>query len=45
MEVYCDQNTGLGGWVLIQQREDGSVNFNRTWNEYRAGFGKIDKHG
>ncbi|KAI5086784.1 fibrinogen alpha chain precursor, partial [Silurus meridionalis] len=45
VEVYCDQATGLGGWILIQQREDGSVNFNRTWNEYRVGFGKIDKHG
>ncbi|XP_060716033.1 fibrinogen alpha chain [Tachysurus vachellii] len=45
VEVYCDQATGLGGWVLIQQREDGSVNFNRTWDEYRVGFGNIDKHG
>ncbi|TTP11307.1 Fibrinogen alpha chain [Bagarius yarrelli] len=45
VEVYCDQATGLGGWALIQQREDGSVNFNRTWDEYRVGFGKIDKHG
>ncbi|GAA6088288.1 fibrinogen alpha chain [Tachysurus ichikawai] len=45
VEVYCDQATGLGGWVLIQQRENGSVNFNRTWDEYRVGFGKIDKHG
>lgn len=45
VEVYCDQATGLGGWVLIQQREDGSVNFNRTWDEYRAGFGNIDKQG
>ncbi|KAI5616130.1 fibrinogen alpha chain precursor [Silurus asotus] len=45
VEVYCDQATVLGGWILIQQREDGSVNFNRTWNEYRVGFGKIDKDG
>ncbi|XP_017313407.1 fibrinogen alpha chain [Ictalurus punctatus] len=45
VELYCDQATGLGGWVLIQQREDGSVNFNRTWDEYRVGFGKIDKQG
>ncbi|KAK3511098.1 hypothetical protein QTP70_030302 [Hemibagrus guttatus] len=45
VEVYCDQATGLGGWVLIQQREDGSVNFNRTWDEYKVGFGKIDKQG
>ncbi|XP_036413643.1 fibrinogen alpha chain [Colossoma macropomum] len=45
VEVYCDQVTGLGGWVLVQQREDGSVNFNRTWEEYRVGFGKVDRQG
>ncbi|KAG9259403.1 fibrinogen alpha chain-like [Astyanax mexicanus] len=45
VEVYCDQTTGLGGWALIQQREDESVNFNRTWEEYRVGFGKVDKRG
>ncbi|XP_072513506.1 fibrinogen alpha chain-like [Salminus brasiliensis] len=45
VEVYCDQITGLGGWALVQQREDGSVNFNRTWEEYRVGFGKVDKQG
>lgn len=45
VEVYCDQATGLGGWALVQQREDGSVNFNRTWEEYQAGFGKVDKRG
>ncbi|XP_076838984.1 fibrinogen alpha chain [Brachyhypopomus gauderio] len=45
VEVYCDQGTGLGGWALVQQREDGSVNFNRTWQEYRAGFGKVDGRG
>ncbi|KAI4891320.1 hypothetical protein NFI96_033522, partial [Prochilodus magdalenae] len=45
VEVYCDQVTDLGGWVLVQQREDGSVNFNRTWEEYRVGFGKVDQQG
>ncbi|XP_051994160.1 fibrinogen alpha chain-like [Xyrauchen texanus] len=45
VEVYCDQATGLGGWALVQQREDGSVNFNRTWKEYQAGFGQINQKG
>uniref|UniRef100_A0AAY4CX40 Fibrinogen C-terminal domain-containing protein n=1 Tax=Denticeps clupeoides TaxID=299321 RepID=A0AAY4CX40_9TELE len=45
VDVYCDQSTQLGGWVLVQQREDGSVNFNRTWQEYRDGFGHIDGAG
>ncbi|XP_048399529.1 fibrinogen alpha chain isoform X2 [Stegostoma tigrinum] len=43
--VYCDQSTELGGWVLVQQRMNGSANFNRSWDDYRQGFGNIDKQG
>lgn len=45
VEVYCDHDTLLGGWVLVQQRMDGSVNFNRTWKDYRNGFGSVDQQG
>ncbi|CAH2301208.1 fibrinogen alpha chain [Pelobates cultripes] len=45
LSVYCDQDTELGGWLLIQQREDGSVNFNRTWEDYKNGFGSVDGNG
>uniref|UniRef100_A0A8C8RSM4 Fibrinogen alpha chain n=1 Tax=Pelusios castaneus TaxID=367368 RepID=A0A8C8RSM4_9SAUR len=43
--VYCDQETTLGGWLLIQQRLNGSVNFNRTWQDYKKGFGTLDGKG
>ena len=37
---YCDSCNG-GGWIVVQRRQDGSVNFNKTWMEYEAGFGKL----
>ena len=32
-----------GGWTLIQRRQDGNVNFHRTWDEYVEGFGDVVK--
>jgi len=40
-KVFCDQTTQNGGWLLIQNRMDGSVDFGRRWDDYRRGFGNI----
>ncbi|XP_036320127.1 ficolin-2-like [Rhagoletis pomonella] len=41
--VYClkDPNGG-DAWTVFQRRQDGLVNFYRTWRDYQTGFGNLD---
>ncbi|XP_050082251.1 angiopoietin-related protein 1-like [Anopheles aquasalis] len=42
-KVFCEQQKFEGGWIVIQHRYDGSLNFYRNWNEFRDGFGDLEK--
>ena len=40
-EGYCDGVTTGGGWLVVQRRQDGSVDFNKGWVDYEDGFGSL----
>ncbi|KAK3094409.1 hypothetical protein FSP39_001345 [Pinctada imbricata] len=40
--VICDMTTQDGGWTVIQNRHDGTVDFYRTWSQYKNGFGSVE---
>ncbi|XP_020787802.2 uncharacterized protein LOC110166831 [Boleophthalmus pectinirostris] len=42
VHVLCDMEESGGGWTVLQRRHDGSVSFNRSWAEYRDGFGLLN---
>ncbi|XP_045184463.2 fibrinogen-like protein 1 [Mercenaria mercenaria] len=39
--VFCELVNG-DSWLVIQRRQDGAVNFNRNWQEYKDGFGDLN---
>ncbi|KAL0985288.1 hypothetical protein UPYG_G00155060 [Umbra pygmaea] len=40
-KVYCNMEAVGGGWIVIQRRSDGTMDFQRTWKEYKMGFGSL----
>ncbi|KAH3779248.1 fibroleukin-like [Dreissena polymorpha] len=40
LEVYCEIDQGKA-WLVIQRRKYGTVDFYRSWEEYKTGFGNV----
>ncbi|KAH3751638.1 techylectin-5B-like [Dreissena polymorpha] len=40
LELYCEIDQGKV-WVVIQRRKYGTVDFDRSWEEYKNGFGNL----
>ncbi|XP_038152225.1 angiopoietin-2a [Cyprinodon tularosa] len=40
VKAFCDMETEGGGWTVLQKRFEGHVDFHRTWQEYKKGFGE-----
>ncbi|XP_061695147.1 tenascin-N [Syngnathoides biaculeatus] len=41
IDAYCDMDTDGGGWLVLQRRTTGKLDFLKRWRQYVAGFGNM----
>ncbi|XP_052895725.1 angiopoietin-related protein 1-like [Anopheles moucheti] len=42
INLLCDMNSVDAGWIVVQNRFNGSESFYRSWKDYETGFGNLD---
>uniref|UniRef100_A0A182K3R8 Fibrinogen C-terminal domain-containing protein n=1 Tax=Anopheles christyi TaxID=43041 RepID=A0A182K3R8_9DIPT len=42
MNLLCDAPSADTGWIVVQNRFNGTESFYRKWSDYEAGFGSLD---
>ncbi|XP_063742857.1 tenascin-N isoform X2 [Eleginops maclovinus] len=40
-EAFCDMETDGGGWLMLQRRNTGKLDFMKRWKQCIAGFGNL----
>ena len=45
LDVYCDFDDLNIAWMVLMRRRNFNLNFNRTWQEYKEGFGDMANGG
>ena len=42
LQVFCEFDANYQGWIVMQRRVNSATSFDRSWKDYRTGFGDLE---